>query len=674
MPELELLYKHVTELRNKLHVYNHHYYVLDDPIVPDSEYDKLFSELQSIEHENPECITPDSPTQCVGGLASNAFIKVEHESPMLSLNNAFTLEELQQFDNRVKQQLGFNETIEYCAEPKLDGLAISVLYKNGVMVQAATRGDGKVGECVTQNMRTVKNLPLKLQGAGWPALLDVRGEVIIPRSDFELLNSKLRQKGDKVFANPRNAAAGSLRQLDPKVTAKRPLSMVVYSIGLHSSVSLDTHYACLKALKRWGFYVNPEVKIVNGSEGCYSYYESIGNKRELLNYDIDGVVYKVNNLKSQENLGVLSRAPRWALAHKFPAQEEITRILDIEFQVGRTGVLTPVARLEPIEVAGVVVSNATLHNMDELTRKDIRINDNVIVRRAGDVIPEVVRVIKDRRPINTIVITTPQQCPVCNSKVLRAEGESSIRCTGGLSCSAQCKEAIKHFVSRRALNVDGLGDKLVEQLVDEKLIKYPSDIFNLTLSQLTSLARMGDKSSRKILEAISKASNTTLSRLIFGLGIRDVGETTAQNLADYFGTLERLEIADENALKDVPDVGDIVAKRIFSFFNDPHNIQEVSKLKAVLTWRSINSTRQQSLYGKTYVLTGQFLNKSRETVKAELTSLGAKVSNSVSKNTSALIVGSAPGSKPGSKVNKAISLNIPIEDESFLNTINKPEE
>ncbi len=654
-----------AELRELLRYHNHRYYVLDDPEIPDVEYDRLFRELQALEQQHPDLVTVDSPTQRVGGEALAGFEQVTHAIPMLSLGNVFSDEELADFDRRVRQGLGIDE-VEYCAEPKLDGLAISIRYENGVLVRAATRGDGTTGEDVTHNVRTIESVPLKLMGSDYPQVLEVRGEVYMPKAGFEQLNARQREKGEKSFANPRNAAAGSLRQLDPRITATRPLTLFCYGIGVVEGVELPrNHYDILQRLKDWGLRVCPDVRKVQGAEGCADFYEKIGEQRDSLPYDIDGVVYKVNSLAQQEELGFVSRAPRWATAHKFPAQEELTTLLDVEWQVGRTGALTPVARLEPVHVAGVIVSNATLHNPDEIARKNVRIGDTVIVRRAGDVIPEVVGAVESQRPENTRAIETPTQCPVCGSEVEHAEGEAVPRCSGGLYCSAQRKNAIKHFASRRAMDIDGLGDKLVEQFVDEKLIDDVADLFTLSAVQIAGLERMGEKSAQNLVEALKKASNTTLERFLFALGIREVGESTARTLAKHFGNLPAIKAANEEQLIEVEDVGPIVAHHIHTFFQQPHNLEVIEKLQqAGVNWPDVEKVEagEQPLAGQTFVLTGTLVQMKRNEAKEKLMALGAKVSGSVSKKTSVVVAGEAAGSK----LTKAQQLGVEVWDEDQM--------
>ncbi|MBA3581747.1 MAG: NAD-dependent DNA ligase LigA [Gammaproteobacteria bacterium] len=667
MSKLTPAIQHLAELlRTELHEYNYQYYVLDKPTVPDAEYDRVFQELQKLETEYPDLLTPDSPTQRVGAAPISAFGEVVHAVPMLSLGNAFAEEDLFAFDKRVRERLKLSESdlIEYSVEPKLDGLAVNLRYENGKLVRAATRGDGATGEDITQNIRTLATVPMVLRGHEFPKILEVRGEVFISKAGFEKLNARGRDKDEKTFANPRNAAAGSLRQLDPRITATRPLEMYCYGFGEVDGAMPERHSDMLLALRQWGFRINPETSIANNAEGCWAYYQYIGQQRDKLAYDIDGVVYKVDKFEWQQQLGFVSRAPRWAIAHKYPAQEQLTILNDVEFQVGRTGALTPVARLEPVNVAGVVVSNATLHNMDEVERKDIRIGDTVIVRRAGDVIPEVASVVLERRPTTAKKIKLPKVCPVCGSEVLRVEDEAVARCTGGLFCAAQRKEAIKHFASRKALDVEGLGDKLVEQLIDAKLIEHLPDVFRLNLQQLANLERMGEKSAANLLAALDKSKQTTLPRFIYALGIREVGEATAKNLAQHYGDIETLMNASVEQLQTVNDVGPIVAQHLAHFFQQAHNRDVIKQLQNVgIHWPALQRTGTDApLAGKTYVITGTLSSMSRDEAKAKLEALGAKVAGSVSKNTTALIAGEAAGSK----LEKAESLGVPIVDEAGL--------
>ncbi|MBD3670674.1 MAG: NAD-dependent DNA ligase LigA [Gammaproteobacteria bacterium] len=653
------------QLRDELNHHNYLYYVLDTPEIPDAEFDRMMRELEALEEKYPELHHPDSPTQRVGGEPLKAFGEVMHELPMLSLSNCFSEDELNDFDRRVRDGLDV-KSVEYACEPKLDGLAISLLYEDGILTRAATRGDGTTGEDVTVNVRTIRAVPLKLRG-DYPARLEVRGEVFMTKDGFEKLNQSQREKGDKTFANPRNAAAGSLRQLDSRITASRPLSMYCYGVGLVEGVSLPgRHSEIIKQLGEWGLRISPETKVVKGAEGCLKYYEAIGTRRDSLAYDIDGVVYKVDRIEQQQILGFVSRAPRWAIAHKFPAQEEMTVLKDVEWQVGRTGALTPVAKLEPVHVGGVTVSNATLHNIDEIQRLGVRKNDTVIVRRAGDVIPQVVSVVESKRQNKKASgITIPTHCPVCGSDVERVEGEAVARCTGGLVCGAQRKERIKHFASRRAMDIDGLGDKLVEQMVDSQLIDDLADLYSLSVKQLCSLERMAEKSATNLVEALEKSKQTTLNRFLFALGIRDVGEATALTLANYYGRLEAVMEADEESLQQVPDVGPIVAAHIYNFFREDHNLKVIEKLrKAGIIWPDIEVQEkgEQPLEGQTWVLTGTLGTLSRNDAKAKLQGLGAKVAGSVSKKTSVVVAGEAAGSK----LTKAQELGVEVMDEDGL--------
>jgi DNA ligase (NAD+) len=658
------LEERLRSLRDQIDYHNYRYYVLDDPEIPDSEYDRLMRELEKLEAAHPELVTPDSPTQRVGARPLKEFSEVQHKVPMLSLGNAFSNEEMADFDERVRKLLD-EAQIEYSAEPKLDGLAISLRYERGRLVQGATRGDGYRGENVTSNVRTIGAIPLRLRGKDWPEVLEVRGEIFMPKKGFEELNERARKKGEKTFANPRNAAAGSLRQLDPKITATRPLSFYAYGWGELSVASLgDTYSATMAVLKRLGLPVSPELKIVQGLQGCLDYFDAMARKRDHLDYEIDGVVFKVNDLQQQERLGYVSRAPRWAIARKFPAQEALTVVKDVEFQVGRTGAVTPVARLEPVEVGGVTVRNATLHNMDEVHKKDVRIGDTVYVRRAGDVIPEIVRVLPERRPKNARKVVLPKHCPVCGSDVIKPEGEAVARCTGGLFCPAQRKEAIKHFASRRAMDIEGLGDKLVEQLVELGLIHDPADLYSLTKEQLMGLERMGEKSAQNLLDALEHSKETTLARFLYALGIREVGEATSQTLARQFRSLEALEKASEEHLQETPDIGPIVAAHIAAFFRQPHNQEVIEKLLAAgIHWPEVEvpAAEEQPLAGKTFVLTGT-LSRPRGEIKAELQALGAKVAGSVSKKTDYVVAGEASGSK----LDKARELGVTILDEQQL--------
>ena len=662
------LQQQIDTLRHDLRRYEYEYHVLDNPTIPDAEYDRLFHQLKALEAAHPELITADSPTQRVGAKPLSGFAQIRHEIPMLSLDNAFSDEEFYAFVKRIEDRLiRLPEPLTFCCEPKLDGLAVSILYVNGVLTQAATRGDGTTGEDITANIRTIRNIPLQLLMDNPPARLEVRGEVFMPQAGFERLNQLALEKGEKTFANPRNAAAGSLRQLDPKITSKRPLVLNAYSIGIAEGVDLpNTHYDRLQWLKSIGIPVNPEIRLCNGTDEVLDFYRDIQNKRSSLGYDIDGTVLKINDIALQEKLGFISKAPRWAIAYKFPAQEELTRLNDVEFQVGRTGAITPVAKLEPVFVAGVTVSNATLHNGDEIERLDIAIGDTVVIRRAGDVIPQIIGVLHDRRPADARPIIFPKTCPVCDSAIVRIEGEAVARCTGGLFCAAQRKEALKHFVSRKAMDIDGVGGKLIEQLVDRELIHTPADLFKLDLTTLTRLERMGAKSAENALASLEKAKNTTLARFIFALGIREVGEATALNLANHFKTLEALQNADLEALQQVPDVGEVVANRILAFWHEPHNVAVVNDLIAQgVHWETVETKEvtENRFKGKTVVLTGTLTQMGRNEAKALLQDMGAKVSGSVSAKTDFVIAGDAAGSK----LTKAQELGVTVlTEEEFL--------
>ena len=662
------LQQQIDTLRQDLRRYEYEYHVLDNPTIPDAEYDRLFHQLKALEAAHPELITADSPTQRVGAKPLSGFAQIRHEIPMLSLDNAFSDEEFYAFVKRIEDRLiRLPEPLTFCCEPKLDGLAVSILYVNGVLTQAATRGDGTTGEDITANIRTIRNIPLQLLMDNPPARLEVRGEVFMPHAGFERLNQLALEKGEKTFANPRNAAAGSLRQLDPKITSKRPLVLNAYSIGIAEGVDLpNTHYDRLQWLKSIGIPVNPEIRLCNGTDEVLDFYRDIQNKRSSLGYDIDGTVLKINDIALQEKLGFISKAPRWAIAYKFPAQEELTRLNDVEFQVGRTGAITPVAKLEPVFVAGVTVSNATLHNGDEIERLDIAIGDTVVIRRAGDVIPQIIGVLHDRRPADARPIVFPETCPVCDSAIVRIEGEAVARCTGGLFCAAQRKEALKHFVSRKAMDIDGVGGKLIEQLVDRELVHTPADLFKLDLTTLTRLERMGAKSAENALASLEKAKNTTLARFIFALGIREVGEATALNLANHFKTLEALQNADLEALQQVPDVGEVVANRILAFWHEPHNVAVVNDLIAQgVHWETVETKEvtENRFKGKTVVLTGTLTQMGRNEAKALLQDMGAKVSGSVSAKTDFVIAGDAAGSK----LIKAQELGVTIlTEEEFL--------
>ena len=662
----------IDNLRKTLRQYEYEYHVLDNPTVPDSEYDRLFHQLKALELEHPEFLTSDSPTQRVGAKPLSGFSQIRHEIPMLSLDNAFSDEEFNAFVKRIEDRLiVLPNPLTFCCEPKLDGLAVSILYVNGVLTQAATRGDGTTGEDITANIRTIRNIPLQLLTDNPPARLEVRGEVFMPHAGFERLNEYALEHGEKTFANPRNAAAGSLRQLDPNITSKRPLVLNAYGIGIAEGVELpNTHYARLQWLKSIGIPVNPEIRLCNGTNEVLDFYRDIQNKRSSLGYDIDGTVLKINDIALQNELGFISKAPRWAIAYKFPAQEELTVLNDVEFQVGRTGAITPVAKLEPVFVAGVTVSNATLHNGDEIERLNIAIGDTVVIRRAGDVIPQIIGVLHERRPDNAKPIIFPTNCPVCDSQIIRIEGEAVARCTGGLFCAAQRKEALKHFVSRKAMDIDGVGGKLIEQLVDRELIHTPADLFKLDLTTLTRLERMGAKSAENALNSLEKAKSTTLARFIFALGIREVGEATALNLANHFKTLDALKAADLEQLQQVPDVGEVVANRIFVFWREAHNVAVVDDLIAQgVHWETVEvKEASENLFkDKTVVLTGTLTQMGRNEAKALLQQLGAKVSGSVSSKTDFVIAGDAAGSK----LAKAQELNITVlTEEEFLEQVN----
>ena len=676
----------IAEICQLINHYNHQYYVLDEPSVPDAEYDRLMRELITLETQHPALKTVDSPSQKVGGAALKSFTQVTHQLPMLSLDNVFSEQEWLAFVKRLGDRLtrsGVKSTVDFaiCAEPKLDGLAVSIRYEKGVFVQAATRGDGMVGENITENVRTIKSIPLRLQGQSFPDVLEVRGEVFMPKASFEALNKQAIKKGDKVFANPRNAAAGSLRQLDSKITAKRNLAFYAYGIGFvgampktddlaeNAVASIDeswlanSHFQRLCQIKALGMPMCPEVRLLQNATEVEAFYQDILQQRESLSYEIDGTVFKIDDIALQEKLGFVARAPRWATAYKFPAQEELTILESVDFQVGRTGAITPVARLKPIFVGGVTVSNATLHNQDEIDRLGIQINDTVIIRRAGDVIPQIVSVVIERRPENAAAIVFPNECPVCQSAVLKAEGEAVLRCTGGLYCQAQRKEAIKHFASRKALDVDGLGDKLVEQLVDEGLIKTPADLFKLTELDVSTMERMGQKSATNLIKGLEAAKATTLAKFIYALGIREVGETTAANLAQYFLNFAAIKSASAEQLQQVPDVGVIVAKNIVSFFAQEHNVEVVEELESIMSWPDIErkSDDELPLKDQTFVLTGTLSKMGRNEAKAALQALGAKVSGSVSAKTHYLVA----GEKAGSKLVKAQDLGVRVltEDE-----------
>lgn len=666
-PEIE---QQVEDLVILLNDYSYAYHVKDEPKVPDAEYDRCYRELQQLEKDYPSLVRPDSPTQRVGEKPSGGFNSVRHTLPMLSLDNAFSQEDFAHFDQRVRKLVELSE-IEYCCEPKLDGLAISLRYENGLLTQGLTRGDGVTGEDITSNVRTIPSVPIRLRCESPPDILEVRGEVYMSKSGFESLNKQAAEKGEKVFVNPRNAAAGSLRQLDPVLTASRPLVLCAYSVGfIQGWERPDSHYQSLKQLAEWGFRINPLMKKANGAEECQAYYESLSEQRPNLNYDIDGIVYKVDSVALQEQLGFVARAPRWAIARKFPAQEEVTQILGVDFQVGRTGAITPVARLNPVFVGGVTVSNATLHNKDEIARLDVRVGDYVVIRRAGDVIPQVVQALPERRPEDSQPVVFPSHCPVCESELEQVEGEAAIRCSGGLVCAAQRKEALKHFVSRKAMDIEGMGEKLIETLVELEYIKTPVDIFTLHQKKemLLSMERMGEKSVNNLLASIEKSKETSLNRFVYSLGIREVGEATARTLAGYFKTLSALMAAPEDDLLQVDDVGPVVAHHIRTFFAQEANCTTIQGLiEAGVHWQEQEAAGEDNvddspLAGQTFVVTGTLTQYSRDEVKEKLMALGAKVSGSVSAKTHCLVA----GEKAGSKLAKAQSLGIRIMDEEAL--------
>ncbi|NWG86884.1 MAG: NAD-dependent DNA ligase LigA [Hydrogenophilaceae bacterium] len=661
----------LNKLRAEIEHHNYCYYVLDNPEIPDAEFDRLMRELQALEAAHPELVTPDSPTQRVGAAPLKAFAEVAHAVPMLSLNNAFSEEDVIAFDRRAREGLGSEGELEYAVEPKFDGLAITLHYHNGHFIQGATRGDGYTGEDVSANLRTIHAIPLQLDPEQAPPWLEVRGEVLMLKRDFERLNAEARSRGEKEFANPRNAAAGSLRQLDSRVTAKRRLTFFAYGIGrVEGSALPKTHDETMSWLAKLRFPVCPERRTVRGVQGLLHYFAELGAKREQLPYEIDGAVYKLNKLSEQEALGFVARAPRWAIAHKYPAQEELTVVEAIDVQVGRTGALTPVARLKPVFVGGVTVTNATLHNEDEVRRKDIRVGDTVIVRRAGDVIPEVVAILPERRPMRDLVtplhepFTMPATCPECGAPVVKLEGEAAARCTNGLACPAQRKQAILHFASRRAMDIEGLGDKLVEQLVDKGLIQTPADLYTLTLEQAAGLERMAEKSASNLITAIEASRHKDLARFIFAMGIRNVGEQTAKDLARHFGQLDALMQADEAALMQVPDVGPVVAESILAFFAEHHNRAVIERLRKAEAWQDGEAQPLAAghLAGKTFVLTGTLPNLARDEAKARIEAAGGKVAGSVSKKTDYVVA----GAEPGSKYTKAQELGVTILDEAQL--------
>lgn len=652
-------------LSQSLNEHNIRYYVDDAPSITDSEYDRLMQQLKKLEAEYPQFVLADSPTQRVGGLALAKFEQITHLKPMLSLDNAFDEADFTAFHKRVSDKVG---QVSFCCEPKLDGLAVSILYRNGVLERAATRGDGTVGEDITENVKTIKSIPLKLRGDNYPELVEVRGEAFMPKVAFEALNERARLKDEKQFVNPRNAAAGSLRQLDSKITASRALSFYAYALGVVEPTSHElakTHYEQLQQLKSWGLPVSSEIKVCDELNQVFAYYQDILTRRSDLPFEIDGVVMKVNDIAQQQTLGFVAKSPRWAIAYKFPAQEEMTLLEGVDFQVGRTGAVTPVARLKPVFVGGVTVSNATLHNADEIERLGVMVGDTVIIRRAGDVIPQIVAIVPERRSEDAQAIVFPQHCPVCGSLVERLEGEAVARCSGGLFCEAQRKEAIKHFASRKALDIDGMGDKIVEQLIDKELVQSPADLFKLNASMMTMLDRMGMKSATNLALAIEAAKTTTLPRFLYALGIREVGEATAANLAAHFGSLDALRIATIEQLIEVEDIGEVVAQHVAHFFAQPHNLEVIDALIAAgVNWPAIEapSADKQPLKGQTWVLTGTLNQLNRNDAKAQLQVLGAKVAGSVSKNTDCLVAGEAAGSK----LAKAQELGVKVIGEDEL--------
>lgn len=660
----------VRQLRTEIEHHNYRYFVLDDPEVSDAEFDRLVRELRGLEAQHPELVTEDSPTQRVGGAAVSEFGEVRHRIPMLSLDNAFETDDVVAFDRRVRERLGSDHEVSYACEPKMDGLAVSIVYEDGLLVQAATRGDGTTGEDVTHNVRTIKSIPLRLHGKGWPRVLEARGEVFMPVAGFDAMNRRALQNGEKVFVNPRNAAAGSLRQLDPRVTASRPLDMFFYGVGLVEEGRLpERHSEILALLRDWGLRPSPEVAVRHGVQGLLDYYAHIQRRRARLAYQIDGVVYKVDSLQQQKRLGFVSRAPRWAIAHKFPAEEEMTVVRGVEWQVGRTGALTPVARLEPVFVGGVTVSNATLHNIDELHRKDVRIGDTVIIRRAGDVIPEVVKVIIERRPARTSEVQLPRKCPVCGSAVVKEEDEAVARCSGGLYCAAQRKESLRHFASRRAMDIEGLGSRLIEQLVDGDHVGSAADLYKLTQEALSGLERMAEKSATNLVEALEASKETTLPRFLYALGIRDVGEATAMALATHFGSLEKLMEATMDEVQEVPDVGPVVAEHVHNFFREKHNRDVIAALRrSGVHWQDIERKAQDELplSGKNIVLTGTLESMERHQAQERIRALGGKASGSVSAKTDYVVAGASAGSK----LQKAEKLGITVlDEEQFLRLI-----
>ena len=669
----ETVRQRAAQLRQAIEFHNRRYHQLDDPLISDAEYDQLMQALLALEREHPELQTADSPTQRVGAEPAAAFSEVQHPVPMLSLDNAFSADDLIDFSRRISKSLK-HEDLVFAVEPKLDGLAVSLTYEQGLLVRAATRGDGRTGENITANIRTLPPVPLRLNGQGWPDRFEIRGEVFMPKQGFLELNERALSAGEKTFANPRNAAAGSLRQLNPGVTATRPLDFYCYGYGLYPTEQLpETHSEVMSRFSTWGIPINPELHTVQGVDECFAYYTDLLRRRPALPYEIDGVVYKLNSLRDRETLGFVARAPRWAIAHKFPAEEATTRVAAIEVQVGRTGALTPVARLEPVFVGGVTVTNATLHNADEVQRKDIRVGDTVIVRRAGDVIPEVVKSLPELRPDDVTLFVMPTRCPACGSEVETIEGEAIARCSGGLYCPAQHKEAVKHFASRKAMNIDGLGDKMVDQLLENGLIGTVADLYQLTVEKIAGLDRMAEKSASNLINALNASRHTTLPRFLFALGIREVGEVTARTLAEWFRNLDTLKTADEMTLQTAPDIGPTVARHVFTFFRQSHNLEVLQRLvDAGIHWDAMPERIEAEALpfaGKTFVITGTLDSLSREEAKALVHSLGGKAAGSVSAKTDYVVA----GADPGSKLSKAQALDIPVLDEAaFLSLCRKP--
>jgi DNA ligase (NAD+) len=665
MPASRETARRVQELREAITLHNHRYYVLDDPVISDAEYDRLMAELAELEAAHSDLIVPDSPTQRVGAAPASGFAEVRHALPMLSLENAFDNDDIQAFDRRIRERLREQAAVQYCAEPKLDGVAVSIRYEDGVLIRAATRGDGLIGEDITHHVRTIASIPLRLRGRGWPRAVEVRGEIYMPRAGFAAFNVRAVEAGEKTFVNPRNAAAGSLRQLDPRITAARPLEMFAYGVAEGQDTRTPArHSAILQLLGEWGLRVNRLTDVVEGVAGCLAYHERIGKLRAKLPYDIDGVVYKVDDLQLQARLGYVARAPRWAIAHKFPAQEEMTVVEAVQFQVGRTGAITPVARLKPVFVGGVTVSNATLHNIDELHRKDVRVGDTVVLRRAGDVIPEVVAVVRERRAKGARPVQLPKQCPVCGSDIVRPEGEVVARCAGGLFCAAQRKESLRHFASRTGMNIEGLGPKLLDQLVETGEVRTPGDLYRLDAAALSGMDRMGEKSATKLVAAIAASKDTTMERFLYALGIREVGEATSQALAAHFGDLNDLMDASPEDLQEVPDIGPVVAAQISAFFRQTHNREVIEDLLAQgISWpRRSRRTKPaaQPLSGKVFVVTGTLSSMTREEAKERIRANGGKISESVSRKTSFLVC----GADPGSKLRKAQELGVTVLSEN----------